>query len=98
MDQPESQPLAEQRKCIHLDFMNKQRNSVKVYMMGILLGEEKITRSGNFIWEFRLPVWTKSFKALRIDFESNKVFTAEALGLGEDKQEISILITRVELR
>ena len=62
----------------NLEFIKKQRNSVKVYVMGILLGEEKIAQSGNFHWEFNLPDWTKSFKLLRIDFESNKVFTQKA--------------------
>ncbi len=81
----------------NLDFIKNQRNTVKVYLMGILLGEEKITASQKFVWKFSLPVWAKDFMALRIDFESNKVFTPEALGLGEDNREISLLITRIEL-
>jgi 4-amino-4-deoxy-L-arabinose transferase-like glycosyltransferase len=82
----------------NLDFIKKGQNSVKIYVMAILLGEEKITQSRNFVWEFKLPAWAKSFKALRIDFEASKVFTPEALGSGKDNREISILITRIELR
>jgi hypothetical protein len=80
-----------------LEFIKKQRNSVKVYLMGLLLGEEKITDNNNFKWEFQLPVWTKSFKALKIDLESSKIFTQPSLGSAGGDQEVSILISRVEL-
>jgi len=82
----------------NLDFTKKHSNSVKVYIMGILIGEENINQSNNFRWEFKLPAWTKSFQALRIDFESNKVFTADALESGGDKREVSLLISRIGLR
>jgi 4-amino-4-deoxy-L-arabinose transferase-like glycosyltransferase len=82
----------------NLDLIKKHSNSVKVYVMGILMGEENINKSNHFRWEFKLPAWTKSFKALRIDFESNKVFTAEAPGSGGEQREVSIFISRIELR
>ncbi len=80
-----------------LEFIKKQRNSVKVYLMGLFLGEEKITDNNNFKFEFQLPVWAKSFKALKIDLESSKIFTQPSLGSAGGDQEVSILISRVEL-
>jgi hypothetical protein len=81
----------------NLEFIKKQRNSVKVYLMGLLLGEEKITQDNNFKWEYRLPIWTNSFEVLKIDLESSKIFTQPSLGSVGDDQEVSILISRVEL-
>ncbi len=78
-------------------FKNKQ-DTIIISAMGMSLDKKPLSENGSFLWEFTLPQWTESFKALRIEIESNKVFTPEAIGIIGDQRKVSVVITKIELR